>query len=150
MREVRGDLWDYYAAGYWIGITTNGEVNVKGEAVMGKGIAKQAALKFPPIKKQLGDAIQAHGNTLLILPRLRLFTFPVKHVWKEDANLDLITASCHQLLGFLNNSESYGLGGIEAAISRPGCGNGRLDWEVVKVVIEPILGDRVLIVDWSV
>lgn len=150
MREVKGDLWDYHAAGYWIGIATNGVVNSKGEAVMGRGIAEQAALKFPSIKKRLGDAIKINGNTLLIFRSLRLYTFPVKHDWREDANLDLIAASCYQLLGFLNNQESRGLGGTEAAISRPGCGNGRLDWEVVRPIIEPILGDRVLIVDWSV
>ena len=146
MREIKGDLWDYHKAGYWIGITTNGYVNSRGEAVMGKGIAKQAALKFPTIKKKLGSAIKTYGNNVLIFADIRLFTFPVKHTWREVANFDLIINSCYQLLGFLNNSE----GGIEVALPQPGCGNGQLDWEIVKAVIEPILGDRVLIVDWSV
>ncbi len=144
MREVRGDLWEYHKAGYWIGITTNGEVNSKGEAVMGRGIAEQAAQKVPGLKKSLGASLRIYGNMLITFPDWRLYTFPVKHSWKEKADLMLIAKSCQELMYFLEGSE------IQAAISRPGCGNGRLDWEVVRRVIEPILQDRVLIVDWSV
>lgn len=144
MREVKGDLWDYHTAGYWIGITTNGYVNRRGEAVMGRGIAEQAAKRFPGIKKELGDSLKIHGNLVLVFADLRLYTFPVKHIWNQIADLDLIVSSCQQLATFVDES------GIDAAISRPGCGNGRLDWEVVWYVIEPILGNRVLIVDWSV
>ena len=39
MKEVKGDIWNFYNKGYWIVIPTNGTVKRNGEAVMGRGVA---------------------------------------------------------------------------------------------------------------
>jgi len=44
MREVTGNLWTYRPAGIRV-ITTNGTIKASGEAVMGKGCAREAVVK---------------------------------------------------------------------------------------------------------
>ena len=62
MREVVGDIWDYHAKGHWVGITTNAVTKENGEAVMGRGIALQAAQRFPLLARQLGAKLRHDGN----------------------------------------------------------------------------------------
>ena len=42
MKEIKGNLWDFHDQGYFVCITTNGEINSKTppELIMGKGIAR--------------------------------------------------------------------------------------------------------------
>lgn len=149
MVEVHGDVWDYYDQGYWLVVTTNGSLNRRGECVMGAGIAKQAAQRYPELPKLLGRRLRTFGNIVHLFPALRVITFPVKRQWHEPADPELIYASSLQLRnlevdGFLD------IGGepTPVAMVRPGCGNGWLDWEEVKHLIEPVLStDRYLIVD---
>jgi len=42
MKEVIGNIWNYYNKGNWIVITTNGTIKKNGEAVMGRGVALEA------------------------------------------------------------------------------------------------------------
>ncbi len=48
--------------GEWIVVTTNGVVNPHGEAVMGAGLARQAAQRFPELPRLLGQALRETGN----------------------------------------------------------------------------------------
>ena len=43
-----GDIWDLHQGSAWVVVPTNGVINAKGNAVMGKGVAGQAAKLFPP------------------------------------------------------------------------------------------------------
>lgn len=67
--------------------------------------------------------------------------FPVKHHWKDRADLLLIQKSAEQLVE-LTNSEGW----KKVALVRPGCGNGQLEWDVVRPLIEPILDNRFVVV----
>jgi hypothetical protein len=146
MIEVTGDIWDFYEEGYWLAITTNGFVKKNGECVMGAGIAKQAAKRFPDLPLRLGSAIRALGyNTVLPAMDLRLISFPVKHNWFEMADLALITQSAMELA---ENATLWFGADAKIAMVRPGCGNGQLEWTEVREVIAPILSDdRFIIVD---
>jgi hypothetical protein len=145
MKEITGDLWDLHEQGKTICITTNGIVNAKGECVMGRGIALQAKQKYPMLPKMIGDRIKEFGNEAFAI-RLyggrEIATFPVKHHWRDAADLKLITKSA---VSMLNMADCHGW--EEVYLPRPGCGNGRLQWSDVKPVLEAILDDRFTIVE---
>jgi hypothetical protein len=142
MRETRGDLWQMPGLKC---ITTNGDVNRLGEAVMGRGCAKEAKQRYPSLPRRLGFGLRRKGNIVMFFPDLALFTFPVKHRWRDRADLDLIAQSAHQLVQEVAHPK---LCGIDVYLPRPGCGNGQLTWEEVKPVIEPIIAsDRFIVID---
>ncbi len=143
MKEVFGDLWEFDGL---IAITTNGFVKRDRTCVMGRGYAKQAAIKFPGLPRKLGTKISAEGNHVFYFPEHRLITFPVKHTWWEAADLGLIERSARELLKMIEVKK------IQEAVypPRPGCGNGRLKWEGAKKILAPILkSDQFHIVTYS-
>ena len=138
MKEIRGNLWDYEGQkGYVICITTNGFVKNNGHAVMGRGCALEAAKKMPTLPVRLGDKIKYAGNHCHWMA-LDLFTFPVKHVWWDPADITLIDRSAKELR---EQAELYP--DLTFILPRPGCGNGGLKWEDVRPVIAGILPDNV-------
>lgn len=133
MKELKGDLWSSDQE-YKI-ITTNGVVRNDGALVMGKGVALQAALRFPEIPKILGSYVKAFGNVPLIFNNYKLITFPTKNHWIDKADINLIETSAVKIYNLLPRETT-------AAMTRPGCGNGGLKWDEVKPRIESILDDR--------
>lgn len=124
MKEIVGDLWSYYLKpDTTIFITTNGEWNAKGLAVMGRGCAKEAAERFHGIRSQLAQLLRDNGNVVQEL-REGLWSFPVKHHWKERADIELITRSAATVMGMALKAPEHTF-----VIPRPGCANGKLDWE---------------------
>lgn len=136
MRELFGDLWDLHARGEWIGVTTNGTVRKDGCAVMGRGIAKQAATRFPSLPFEVGQYIVRYGNMPQRFSDYRIYTFPVKHQWWEWADINLISESMYEIRCLWNMYNSGRL-----FIPRPGCGNGGLRWKDVRKEIAPIVKD---------
>jgi hypothetical protein len=142
MQEVTGNIWDYHSSGRWIGITTNGSVRKDGACVMGRGIASEAAQKYPHLPYIVGSAILNSGNRVYVLNEYKIITIPVKHHWKETADLKLIEESIKQLVNWANNPYKHG----KFYIPRAGCGNGKLDWENVKPIYEKYIDDRFVVV----
>ena len=145
MREVKGDIWDYYDKGNWIVITTNGTVKSNGEAVMGRGIALEAKQRDPKLPKLLGNSIKESGNIphffINIESNRYIISLPVKHKWFEKADKVLIEEGIRALSQWAERSD------IEPIyMVRPGCGNGKLDWKDVKPILERYLDDRFIIV----
>lgn len=144
MRQASGDLWHLPADARCI--TTNGAVRKDGAAVMGRGVAAQAKERWPMLPTVLGYCIREHGNHVRLLMNPAgdsavLVSFPVKHHWRETADLALIERSCGELMDLADRL------GLEAILlPRPGCGNGRLDWAQVGPAIAPLLDDRVTII----
>jgi len=140
MKEIKGDLFDRIADA--ICITTNGEVDKQGLAIMGRGVALEAKKRWPEVAVSIGVAIQTFGNAVFLLTdeqkRListgrqlpyHLFTFPTKFKWREKSDLGLIqrsAAKLRPLTSLMNN----------VVIPRPGCSNGGLRWEDVKPILE--------------
>ncbi len=113
--------------GPWTVVTTNGFVKKNGQAVMGRGIARQASHAFPNIALQLGDAITVLGNVPHYLVD-GLVTLPVKHHWIETADEELIRRSTIAL-GKHALDQKIDL----VRFPKPGCGNGNLDWNELKI-----------------
>lgn len=157
MIERQTELWSVDAQAHVI--TTNGDINRFGQAVMGRGCAVEAKSIFPGIATQLAESLELHGNHVRWLgqfnmsrsglsrydpprPNFSVFSFPVKHHWHEDADIELIERSARELVAACDEA------GLRRAVAmpRPGCGNGRLDWNDVRKVIEPILDGRFVVV----
>jgi len=144
MIEVYGNFWDIEADAKCI--TTNGFVKKNGEGVMGRGIAKQAANRFPNLPAAVGWQLQMKGNhvaNVLGILDVDYITFPVKHNWWEKADFALIKRSAEELVVM---ADSYRGVWNRILLPRPGCGNGGLRWDDVQPILEPILDDRFMIV----
>lgn len=148
MKEVTGDLWELGEKdGNAIVITTNGAVTKLGRAVMGRGVARQAKKRFAAhgVDARLGQIIKVAGNhvhSLFVGEPYTLVTFPVKHHWIDQADPELIVRSAGELKAKADKSLW-----AKVYLPRPGCGNGRLEWDDVKPIIEPILDDRFTVVN---
>jgi len=145
MQEINGNIWDQYTLGRWVVITTNGEVRKDGACVMGRGVAKQAADKLPDLPYKLGNAIKAGGNNVHVFDDLKMIALPVKHNWRDQADLELIAKSLQQLVAWADiPPRKHG----KFYIVRAGTGNGRLRWvEQVKPLFERYLDDRFVVVN---
>lgn len=149
MIEQTADLWSFSGTDAdAICITTNGTIKANGEAVMGRGCAREARDQNPAIDRILGNAIAIRGNRPHLLRRRvtttqppNLVSFPVKHHWYEKADIELIRQSAQSLALMATHH-----GWRKVILPRPGCGNGQLDWDDVKPVIEPLLDDRFVVV----
>lgn len=143
MIELTGNLWNYHVGGIPICITINGAVRKDGACVMGRGIAAQAAQKFPMLPYTIGKRLRAFPMEVEWIEQYGLFTFPVKFLWHQPADLGLIETSAVQLRNLVND-----LGFKTVGLPRPGCGNGGLEWEVVKPHLH-VLDDRFEVVEWK-
>lgn len=144
MLEIYGNAWELRKQGFSLCLTTNGARNKLGECVMGRGIALQMKQKCPMFPKLLGDTIAKRGNIVhkFIFGNGIVYSFPVKHHWAQQADINLIQTSCLMLMSKLQPNE-------KVLLPRPGCGNGHLNWTDVKPIIEKLLDDRVYIVHYS-
>ena len=143
MKEVKGNIWAGKNVSARV-ITTNGSITKDFKAVMGRGIAKEASLAYPDFKEQLGKRLFEKGNRVypFVFNKDLIFTFPVKHRWFEKADISLIANSCLQLLWEVDHGIYQISNEGKILIPRPGCGNGGLEWDEVKPVLEEVLDDR--------
>lgn len=74
----------------------------------------------------------------------RLVTFPVKRHWRERAIRELITYSAEQLRDLIKAK-----GWRKVYLPRPGCGNGGLDWAMVRPALEGVLPPEVVVVAYK-
>jgi hypothetical protein len=129
MREIIApNIWAFHKSSSWVVVPTNGTVTKNGRAVMGRGIAQQAAKNWPDMPRMLGVFLRNDGNHPVVFNIYALISFPVKHNWWEDADLDLIEQSARELMALLHKIKATG----DIYIPQVGCGNGNLRWEDVK------------------
>jgi O-acetyl-ADP-ribose deacetylase (regulator of RNase III) len=129
---VQGDIFQSPAQ-----VLTN-TVNCVG--VMGKGVA----LEFKKRYTGLFESYKALCDKQAVAPgkpylwendRVQVLNFPTKRHWKDDSRLDDIEAGLKYL------SENYASMGIDSlAMPALGCGNGGLNWNDVKPLIDKYLG----------
>ncbi len=164
MREAKGNMLLMECDA--LVITTNGFVKANGEAVMGRGIAKQISSALPWIAKRLGDVLKRIGNVpheLTTYNDIALVSFPVKpksviydgnniveHAKKQlgigysvlgfyaKADPELIVKSAKELVVLADAHPDW----ETILVPRFGCGAGELSWEDTKPLVEPILDDR--------
>lgn len=145
IKQIKGDLWDYLPQGYTVIVPTNGHVNSNGRAVMGRGIASQAAKLFRNLDQFLAKLLKEKGNNLFYFERIKVITFPTKNFWKDPSDLKLIEKSTLQLKELMIAKPE-----LKIAMPKVGCGNGKLNWDEVAPIINKIFKDleeRIVIVD---
>lgn len=142
VRECPGDLWQFYAVGEVIAIPTNGIVKSNGDAIMGAGLAKDAASRFPDLPKWLGDRLKQFGNVPVYFRTLRLITLPTKHDWKDLSSLTLICDSINYCARHILRPEGI----PRVYCSHLGCGHGGLHWQTVRDAIATHVDDRFIFV----
>jgi len=140
MKIVYGDLWDSDCD--IKAVTTNSFVRKDGALVMGRGAALQAARKFPELPFVAGQKLLWKRGHLscygwLYLPELNLGLFQVKRHWKDDAEPRLIRYATEHLCEFLQRHSA-----VTVALNFPGIGNGRLNLDLVKPIVD-LLPDSV-------
>lgn len=140
MLETVGDIWDYGATGIIV-ITTNGSLTRDGRAIFGRGVAKQAALRFPALAEQLGILLAEQGNHVFDLG-CGIVSFPVEDTPWSLPDLRIITRSAQELRLMADR-----LGWQRIIVPRPGCGGGGLAWKDVKPLLEPCFDQRFLVIN---
>lgn len=154
MKIIIGDIFeiarkDNYDA---LCVTTNGIVKANGEAVMGAGIAKDAKLTYKGIDKRLGDKLKLYGNQVYQLGKdkyedmfvsydIAIISFPTKHDYRDKSDIKLIEKSAKELVALVDRKNYK-----KILVPQPGVLNGKLQWEDVKKVIEPIFDERFTII----
>jgi O-acetyl-ADP-ribose deacetylase (regulator of RNase III) len=138
MTEDVGDLWKYPAQ--YRAFLTNGIVTKDGLLVMGAGVAKQAKERYPHLPAALGRMVKALGNRPFLMEAEGLISFPTKHNWRDQSDVELIRRSAVKVVDLVDRVRARSV-----AMPRPGCGLGNLDWADVKKVIGPILDDRFVV-----
>ncbi|PIC63461.1 Appr-1-p processing protein [Sporosarcina sp. P13] len=131
IKSVQGNLLEDSAEAYVNTVNTVG--------VMGKGIALQFKQAFPDVFKQYAKDCkngQVHVGQMHIVPTFSLtnpkyiINFPTKQHWRNPSKLDFIKEGLEDLKRVIkeNNIKSIALPPV-------GCGNGGLDWAVVRPLI---------------
>ncbi len=121
--HTSGSLWDSEAP---IKVIT---VNLVG--AMGAGVAKVVRDNHPDIYKQYRKLCwkqQIDIGKLVVLDQFLLF--PTKTDWRLDSKLSYIEEG---LIALVNSHQELGVSWI--AMPPLGCGNGGLDWGLVKPLI---------------
>ncbi len=133
LKYVEGDLFSSPAQ-----VLVN-TVNTVG--VMGKGIALEFKKRYPGMFKQYKELCDKHklvmGKLMIWYePDHWLLLFPTKEHWRNPSKLEYIEKG---LMTFARKYADYNISSI--AFPKLGCGNGELDWNDVKSLMEKYLKD---------
>ncbi len=97
MKEIVGDMWQEHAEGAVVAITTNGAVNKVGRAIMLRGCARQARVRYPELLQTLGELLRRHGNHVFDLGH-QIVSFPVEVDPYQVPEMRMIDQSCRELV----------------------------------------------------
>lgn len=100
MQTLTGDLWDGPPEA-WRVVTVNLTRRHDGSAVMGRGVAKQAADLYPDLPRRLGHAIADEAAGPFFASDVRIAALPVKRHWRDRADPDLIARGLRRLRAWL-------------------------------------------------
>lgn len=138
------NIWQELITSYnnAICVTTNGIVKSNGELVMGKGIALEAVQKYPTLPRSLGHLVGLYGNFPFRIPFEfnDVISFPTKHHYKDNSSLMLIRLSADKIVN-ITNCFQYN----KIFLTKPGCGNGNLNWDDVRPILEEYFDDRFVV-----
>lgn len=128
IQYVTGNLFDSGAK--WLVNTVNCE------GFMGKGVAYQFKLRFPENNR---DYVRACKSGELHIGAIHYYyengvgivNFPTKDKWREKAKIEYVEVGLDRLVDMIAERKPESI-----AIPPLGCGNGGLDWSVVKTIID--------------
>ncbi len=152
MKYVNDELWKHPGLPGMIVVTTNSMANSKGELVMGRGSAGEAAKRIPGIQRECADAIRSVGVPLdgtadygfLVIrhPTDKKVGFGIlqaKRDWRNVSDIETISLSIIMLNTYLKNNPS-----VQVRTVFPGIGCGRfgegvaIDPKVVKRMLDAL------------
>lgn len=140
MKLEKGNMWDMWGNTDLFLITTNPITRKDGAAVMGRGIAKEAATKFPEIQRSFGQLLESQDNRphnncdwICTIDGQDVGYFMVKRHWAAKAELPIIEASVDNLWKWIEE-----LAWERIDLNFPGIGNGGLDRELVLPIIQQL------------
>jgi hypothetical protein len=139
MLETVGDIWEYAETAI-IAVTTNGSLTNKGLAVFGRGVASQAAIRFPGLAEKLGRLLSEKGSHVHDLG-CGIVSFPVEETAWSQPDLRIIARSARELRTLADS-----VGWQRIVVPRPGCGGGGLPWKEVKPLLEPWFDSRFIVI----
>lgn len=125
-------------------VTTNAMTRKDGTAVMGGGIARQAAELMPDLPRELGLLLRQEGNQPYIINGRShtVVTMPTKQDWRDPSPMELVVSSAKRVAEL-----AYVYRWDKVHAPQPGCGLGGLDWEEVKQELAGIWNDKFIV--WS-
>jgi len=145
VREVIGDLFSYPADATVVPI--NWRTRKNGDAVMGAGVAKQAAERWPWLPASLGNLILRKSPFTECLQAtttdgrlVYLLLVPTKHDWRAPSTVELVERGAKTMRDMADRH-----GWTTVALPRLGCGErtGQLSWpDQVRPLLAGILDDR--------
>jgi hypothetical protein len=160
MKIEYGDIWSY-AKDNVIVVPTNAGYRADGTNIMGRGVAQQAAAKYPGLPKWYGQLCCIYGNdACFVYPQVpedkpEIILFPTKPLnrkqpwlsWKQKSDIKLIEKSTEKLVEILKNDPALKNGGQRIILPAVGCGNGGLDLgEVIPILKKHLKDDRFILV----
>lgn len=116
--------------------TVNCRLSPSGRGVMGKGVAKDFAERFPSILPDYEKAIRSGelkpGKTLLFdLPDGRKWAaLASKDAWQDKSQIEWVDSALKELGEKMRDAGLKSVG-----LPPPGCGNGGLDWKNVEPLV---------------
>jgi len=144
IRSEKGDIWALEKSHLLVIPTNIGWKAADGMNIMGRGLALQAARKYPYVALWYGLQCMKKGaaSPVLIYPHGPLILFPVKPLnaekpwlsWRNKADLGLIERSARELAGLQTDKP--------VAVSMVGCGNGGLEMSQVRPILDKHLSDE--------
>jgi hypothetical protein len=145
MQIQKGDIWVLAkSGGGWVVIPTNTGWKHNGDNVMGRGLARQAADKFPSLPTWYGDRCQELNGCPVVLPYVEaLLMYPTKYnpetpphlQWRNPSRLEVVKSSAVQLRQWATMALNHRL----IYLPLVGCGNGQLGRGEVMPILEEYL-----------
>lgn len=138
------DIWQVQAQtpGSVVVVPINLQVDSGYNAIMGAGLALQAATKFPHLKKELGQSLvhDKYPPSTCYWHEYQIITFPTKNLWREPATPELICRSAVELVALLTWVAFRPSDTAKILVPKVGCGEktGQLAWPSVKPMLEAL------------
>jgi hypothetical protein len=139
VQEIYGDIWAFQGQAVIV-ITTNGSLTRDGRAVVGRGVARQAATRYPDLPERLGVLLQTGGNHVHDLGN-GLVSFPVEETAWSLPDVSLIARSAKELRSLADLRQWQNI-----VIPRPGCGGGGLSWPGVRPYLLTAFDHRFIVI----
>lgn len=141
MKYATGDLFSYPTE--VIVIPTNGVVKRNGTAVMDKGVALQAAKRWPQLPIDQGESLTRAPTCVNIFKydEKYVITFKTKGHWKDDSLLSMVEKSAQLLKTTIDYWDFE-----TVVLPRVSCGEGHLTWDQVEPILSKYLDDRFVVV----
>jgi len=116
-------------------VTINTCHKKNGDAVMGAGIAKEAAILFPTLPSLLGKCLRDSPNKhVWYWVENNLFLLVTKLDWRYPSNMNLLRTSLTAMSNIILPNDN-----LNILMPKIGCGLGGLNWNEVKPLIYCIL-----------